>query len=315
MHDLELIPLSSAERELVAALMGEEEEAWKRELDWDYGPVRRILRSLLDQRLLPGYMAGDLQRGLGYTYFLIHQHKAIIGTFFGSRSKCTPEIADAILSAAIRSIQAMRAIKRIEAQIMPFNGIDPRPVFGRHAFRHHPRYYMEMRLSDRESRATPLPVGICIAPWDLSHAALCAEIVLRSYSHETDSLICEDYCSLPGCESYLHSLVENPGCGIFLDRASFMALGPQGAPCGLIIGSKISSTSAMIPQISILPEYQGKGLGNALIRRSLEEFARMGFPFVTLAVTQDNQRALEWYQRLGFKVRKEFGAYVWRRIQ
>jgi ribosomal protein S18 acetylase RimI-like enzyme len=32
-----------------------------------------------------------------------------------------------------------------------------------------------------------------------------------------------------------------------------------------------------------------------------------------LTVTEENLRAFEWYQRLGFKMHKEFGAYVWHR--
>ena len=34
---------------------------------------------------------------------------------------------------------------------------------------------------------------------------------------------------------------------------------------------------------------------------------------VSLTVTKKNRRAFEWYQRLGFRVKKEFGAYVWQR--
>ena len=69
----------------------------------------------------------------------------------------------------------------------------------------------------------------------------------------------------------------------------------------------------MIPQISIHPGYQGHGLGIALMERALLQFRKQGFRTVSLTVTKKNCRAFEWYQRLGFKVRKEFGAYVWER--
>jgi len=42
-----------------------------------------------------------------------------------------------------------------------------------------------------------------------------------------------------------------------------------------------------------------------------EKLKAMGFLTVSLTVTKKNKRAFEWYQRLGFRVRKEFGAYVW----
>ena len=69
----------------------------------------------------------------------------------------------------------------------------------------------------------------------------------------------------------------------------------------------------MIPQIAVHPAYQGKKLGNALMNRTLMEFRNMGFQRVTLTVTSENRRAYEWYGRLGFKLRKDFGAFVWER--
>jgi ribosomal protein S18 acetylase RimI-like enzyme len=37
----------------------------------------------------------------------------------------------------------------------------------------------------------------------------------------------------------------------------------------------------------------------------------MGFHSVGLTVTKKNRRAFEWYLRVGFRIRKEFSAYVW----
>jgi ribosomal protein S18 acetylase RimI-like enzyme len=69
----------------------------------------------------------------------------------------------------------------------------------------------------------------------------------------------------------------------------------------------------MIPQIAVHPSHQALGVGNALMARSLDQLKSMGFRSVSLTVTKQNRRAFEWYQRLGFRIRKEFGAYVWQR--
>jgi ribosomal protein S18 acetylase RimI-like enzyme len=106
--------------------------------------------------------------------------------------------------------------------------------------------------------------------------------------------------------------VDNPGCGVFLPGSSFVGLDSSGSPCGFILASRISSTAAMIPQISIHPAHQGKGLGNALIHRALISLQSAGFRMVRLTVTEQNRRAFEWYQRLGFKIRRDFGAYLWK---
>jgi ribosomal protein S18 acetylase RimI-like enzyme len=138
-------------------------------------------------------------------------------------------------------------------------------------------------------------------------------MTVLSYRGQTDAEICEDYRTKAGCENYLRSLVENPGCGVFMPETSFMGLDAQGFPCGFVISCRIAGGAAMIPQIAVHPSYQGRGLGNVLVNRAFEQLKASGFHTVSLTVTKKNWRAFDWYQRLGFKIRKEFGAYVWER--
>lgn len=51
----------------------------------------------------------------------------------------------------------------------------------------------------------------------------------------------------------------------------------------------------------MLPEYQGGGVGTAIVERVIEEGASRGVP-VTLSVVQANSRAKQLYERLGFEV-------------
>ncbi len=69
----------------------------------------------------------------------------------------------------------------------------------------------------------------------------------------------------------------------------------------------------MIPQIAVHPSYQGRSIGNTLMHHAFEQLKAFGFESVSLTVTKKNRRAFDWYQRLGFKIRKEFGAYVWQK--
>jgi ribosomal protein S18 acetylase RimI-like enzyme len=49
------------------------------------------------------------------------------------------------------------------------------------------------------------------------------------------------------------------------------------------------------------------------MKRAFTQLKTLGFRSVSLTVTKKNRRAFDWYQRLGFKIRKEFGAFVWER--
>jgi len=61
----------------------------------------------------------------------------------------------------------------------------------------------------------------------------------------------------------------------------------------------------------VAPEAQGSGLGEVLMTSALAAFAKEGLATASLSVTYDNHRAYRLYQRLGFRLRKEFAAHAW----
>ena len=61
-------------------------------------------------------------------------------------------------------------------------------------------------------------------------------------------------------------------------------------------------------QMFILPEYQSKGIGEAVLPLIIEEAAAANIP-VRLRVLKVNPRALRFYQRLGFKQTGETGTH------
>ncbi len=309
MSELKVFPISQTERRFMAALMESEERAWLSELDWDYSPIRRILTRFMDQRLLPGYVAMRARQAVGYTYFLIHQHKGVVGNVFVAGTGDN-EAADRLIAVAAQGLRDSRAIRRIESQILPLNGLDLTPLFESHGFESYARFYMELDIAGFRPREMG-ESSLRIVPWASRHLAACAGVAFRCYQGELDAVISEDYTSRQGCEHYLRSLVENPGCGIFLPADSLVALDEAGAPCGFILTSAISSSAAMIPQISIDPGFQSRGLGALLIEKTIARLRAAGLSSVRLTVTEQNRRALEWYRRLGFREHTRFGAYVW----
>jgi ribosomal protein S18 acetylase RimI-like enzyme len=312
MSDHQYLPISYLDESRLLPLMQEEEKAWMSDLCWDYSPIRQILVSFIKQKLLPGYAAVSDRGAIGYTYFLVNHAKGIIGSLYVSRTGHAQEAVEELLALTISSLKDSQSIKRVEAQIMPFNNLNLTATFTQHGFSYYPRYYLDLDLgSHRKKIDSPSPEKII--PWSSSYLEGAAEMSLISYRDQTDAEICEDYRTKAGCEGYLRSLVENPGCGIFMPETSFMALDPHGSPCGFLICSRISEGAGMIPQIAVHPSYQGGGIGNALMNRSFEQLKSMGLRSVGLTVTKKNRRAFDWYQRLGFKIRKEFGAYVWQK--
>lgn len=311
MPGLRIQRINESERPPLAALMDEEERCWKSELDWDHSPIRRILDMLIARRALPGLVAMDGRRAAGYTYFLIHNRRAVIGTAY-ARPPGAQAVVEALLPPALEDLQESAGIRRIEAQVMPLNGVDLDRIFLPHGFRRYLREYLELDLAEFGASAPP-DGGADLVPWDSGYLRQAAAVARRSYENEADALISEDYGSDEGCEGYLRSLVEHPGCGVFLPEASFLALDDEGAPCGFIISSCISPRAGMIAQISVAPSHQGFGLGSRLMACALLRMKEAGLRYVRLTVTRENRRAHAWYLRLGFASRLTFGAYVWLR--
>ena len=291
--------------------MKEEESAWLQVLGWDYSPVRKILASLMQQRLLPGYVAIRGNEASGYAYFLIKGTKGIIGNIFVRGSDHSGEIAGELTSLCISSLRDLAKIERIEAQIIPFSGLSYADVFVREGFRHFPRHYLLLPVdttavirSDNRKR---------IVRWDFSRLSQACELLLKGYADQPDADICSDYRTLSGCHEYLHSIVQSPGCGVLVPEASFMALDEENILRAFILGSCVSKGVGMIPQIVVHPDYQKQGLGSGLMASCLESFKAQGFGRIALTVTQENQKASAWYRRLGFRPCREFGAYAWDR--
>lgn len=75
----------------------------------------------------------------------------------------------------------------------------------------------------------------------------------------------------------------------------FVATGPSGAPIGLAL----CWISGFIKDLAVHPDWQGRGLGEALLRTTFAAFRRRGLDHVDLKVMAGNAPALALYRRLG----------------
>lgn len=314
MPHIRYLPISCLDESILQPLMDEEAAMWMEDLNWDYTSTTQILRSYIRQKLLPGYAAIADNRAIGYAYFLVNQSKAVIGAIYALRNTHSQEALNELIALSVSSLKDSRKIQRIEAQIMPFHNLNLTDAFTENGFSHSPRFYLELDLNMRDRRTeSDFPSDFRIIPWCSEYLAPVAEMMKRSYEKQIDAEISQDYRTRFGCENYLRSLIANSGCGIFMPASSRVALDCQGLPSGFVFCSRISPGSAIIPQIAITPDYQGIGLGSTLMNHALVQLKALCFSSLCLTVTQNNLRAREWYRRMGFRIRKEFGAYVWQR--
>ena len=65
-------------------LFQEEAARWRDELHWDYRPSIDLVRKFIDSRALGGYAAIEDGQPAGYGFYVLEDHKGLIGGLFVS---------------------------------------------------------------------------------------------------------------------------------------------------------------------------------------------------------------------------------------
>lgn len=77
---------------------------------------------------------------------------------------------------------------------------------------------------------------------------------------------------------------------------------------GELAGYQISTAGPMgghLARLAVLPTYQGKGIGSALVHNVLDQFERRGAIRVTVNTQHDNLNSLSLYDKAGFRLTGE----------
>jgi len=60
--------------------------------------------------------------------------------------------------------------------------------------------------------------------------------------------------------------------------------------------------AAFVTSVSVLPEFQGRGIGSQLVARGIQHVRGLGFSRIELEVNSQNKGAIRLYRRQGFLV-------------
>jgi ribosomal protein S18 acetylase RimI-like enzyme len=306
---MESLPLCRFGSRELRALLQEEAAHWQSELFWDYAEVSQAVASGLDRRALTGRVAVERERPAAYCYYIQEAGRAVVGSLFAGAAFRGKGLEERLLDEVLRDAVAEAKNRRVECQTLFSTAPGAEASFVRAGFAGRQRHYMIRDLDEPCAvRESPLR----LRPVRRDDLPAIAEIVYRSHEGSLDAALNLTYGSAAHCRSFVETLVLRGGCGPFETEASFVAES-AGRPVGALIASRLSQLAGHVCQVSVLPEVQGRGLGVALMTRSIREFARLGLKSATLSVTVGNARAYGLYERLGFRLHKAFGAHAWAR--
>lgn len=295
---------------------------WDSGLRWDYASSTDVIVDCLEDKRLSGYALVVDKRLRGYCFFFYEGDKGLIGNLFVEpvEDSGLPH-ARLLLDHVLETMQATPGIRRVETQLPHYSFDDLWPTFEARQFAGYARYFMAAPLGPWSKKADPataripraIPEGFEVVPWDRRHDREASQLLYLAYRNHVDAAINDQYGSSVGSERLIDNIVRHRGCGEHLPRTSRVAVHRNSQKLAgiLAITSVRPGVTAHIPQVAIAREFQGSGVGSAMIGESFLDLAERGYREVSLTVTAANSGAVRLYQRLGFETFQTFGAFSW----
>jgi ribosomal protein S18 acetylase RimI-like enzyme len=301
-------------------LLAEESQQWREELCWDYRASTELIKKFIDARSLTGSAILDEGRPVGYAFYVLEEHKGLVGGLFVSPRYSQQELSRQLLTDTLTTLSGIPKLERIEAQLIPF-GYQLDSVLNDYGFRLYLRQFMIARLDSVIGESFDVPTGmiregpgsgLILERWDHRFFDPCARLIQLAYANHVDGEINDQYRSESGALRFLKNIIILPGCGQFQPEASFVLRAPHANHLvGVVLNSRVAEGVGHTTQICAMPGYQGRGLGRRLMEASLRALRVRHFSAVSLTVTSGNERAVQLYEKLGFGTVKKFAAGVW----
>ena len=162
--------------------------------------------------------------------------------------------------------------------------------FVRHEFRTVRHFWMMERPVDG-LQAPEWPREIEVRAFDGSEQAL------TDWNDVYNSSFARHYHYVPGTVETCRTLAASPR---FADGALLLAY--EGARCVGFCRDDIHTASGEVSTLGVAPEWQGRGLGRALLRWGAQWLVEHGALPITLIVDGENESALRLYRSEGFQV-------------
>jgi ribosomal protein S18 acetylase RimI-like enzyme len=308
---MQTVDLRQVHTRTLEILFQEEAHHWREELHWDYRPSIDLIRKFIDSHSLGGYLALEEGQPAGYGFYVLEDHKGLIGGLFVSSHFPQAPITRKLVGDMLAALRSTPRLQRVEAQLMPF-GTELDPALLGQYFRLHARQFMLLPLAEAKLSGKALSSGLRLEPWTDRVFESAASLIQLAYANHIDGEINDQYCSAEGGMRFLRNIVLLPGCGHFLPQASFLIRPATGDRLiGMLLTSTVAEGVGHTTQVCVMPGYQGHGIGRTLMENSIQALRRLRYESLSLTVTSVNKPAVELYEHLGFRTIKKFAAGVW----
>ena len=298
-------------------LLDEETRNWRARLHWDFTSSAELVTRYLGMRALDGLALTAGSEIAGYCYWVAEGHKALIGDLYVREAWRAPEHEQLLLTETLSALRRSHSlpilgVRRVESQLMQLSQPDAlqwdepdQPL----------RFQRLFMLAPLDAMARYRAIGferaLRFLPWRMEWIDAIAGLIAAVYSRHIDSHINDQYRNTAGAERFLRNVVKFPGCGKFQPEASYVVLSESSDLAGCVIATRVAPETGHIAQLCVAPEWQGRGLGYELLRRSMQALREIGCREVSLTVTAANGPARRLYEHMDFRTIQRFTAFIW----
>jgi ribosomal protein S18 acetylase RimI-like enzyme len=307
---IKVVDISSLEPRDLELLWEREANLWLEKLYWDVSPALDVVRRAVERRSLAGKAVREGSRVLGYSYYILEGHRAVLGSLVFSPKTDDSSVGKRVLGSLLASIQNHPSVRRIESQFIDYGLPWLSEFFRSRGFTEYSRSFLRRPLDVLPleiPRESDMFFEIC-SPACLTEAAY---LMQEAHEGSIDAEMNELYRTRDGCRALLDNILQRRGCGDPIASASFVARDRVNGVCGVVLATEISPGHAHLAQVAVSPAMQGKGLGRLFLHRSLAALASKGLRTVSLMVSGANHRAYSLYQSLGFREVLCFPVFSW----
>src|ERR1700683_4902482 len=103
---MQIVDLRQVHSRSLEGLFREETDRWRDELQWDYRPSIDLVPQIIHSRALGGDAAVEDGRPAGYGFYVLEDHKGLIGGLFVSAQYSQGPITHRLLTAMLGALRA-----------------------------------------------------------------------------------------------------------------------------------------------------------------------------------------------------------------
>jgi ribosomal protein S18 acetylase RimI-like enzyme len=264
-----------------------ERRQWLTDLGWDTSDAWAEIEGARAAGRLPGLLAVD-ERGsiCGWTYFLIDDRVAQVGSLVGESAQATRALIDSVVARAQGAAECVTCFSYSRAP-----GLEA--ALAAHGF--------EITRYQYLSRSAPAlnPFRADGADsWRDGDDVPAADLLRAAYGSNGRFFAAHGLAD--EWRRYVHNLVTFPGCGRF-DRPATRVLREDGRMSALVMMTALGPGVAHVAQVAVHPTRRNQGLAGKLLDRALALAHAAGRSRATLLVEEGATAARTLYAHRGFR--------------